>query len=346
MDSGPFIVLEGPDGTGKSVLAAHLRDVHGFEVVHCGPPEKDAFRFYLDRCRAVRGPAAADRLHVGSYVYGVAFRNGPDMTAQEEWLFEGWLLARGAVLVYCIVPPEVVEKNLARGPDSEDAKIYEVPEKRALLRQLYEEYLDRTHLPVLRYDFTEHDMATIAHAAAVMATTWADGPRFEVAALGNMVTPRYVFVGDRPTGYDKVARRARAHLDSRRFMLRFAALFEPGYCWGTSPSGRYLFQSLRAAGLRFWNYCTFNSVQWDGRTLTDMREEDPAWFARVLKNGGEFVALGNLAAAELERAGIPHRKVPHPQYCRRFFYKRVLDYAALLKGGREYVEKEWKHDRF
>lgn len=345
MNYGPYIICEGADGTGKTFLAREL-ERYGFRYVHAGPPEKDALAYYVRGLRRLPGLAVADRLHVGSWVYGRAFRNGPDLTDQEEWLFEGYLMARGAVLVYCSVDPEVIGRNLERGPDSEDAKIYEAPEKRAVLRELYEEFVARrTALLVVRYDFTASEDARTRTASGLvtqvrnMETLL---PRFEVAALGNTQHPRFIFVGDRPNRHDAVEKRDRSGEWNGALVRKFAAIFDNGICWGDSPSGRYLFQCLRAAGLSLADYCTFNSVQWDGRTVVDLAAEDPKWWHRQT-SGADIVALGQLASEQLTAAGIPHRRVPHPQYSRRFFYKRVLDYGKLLTGEKEYRDDEWKH---
>jgi hypothetical protein len=89
-------------------------------------------------------------------------------------------------------------------------------------------------------------------------------------------------------------------------------------------------------------YYTFNSVQWDGRTVADaLDEEDGDKLARLLL-GADVVALGNLASEKLTQANVHHRKVPHPQFAKRFHYKRILEYAELLTGRTRFKEEAWR----
>lgn len=330
MKYGPYIILEGPDGTGKTTLARALEG-RGFNYVHCGPPTEPALGFYTKRARGAPGPTVIDRFHVGSYCYGMAFRNTPDLTLFENWLLEGFLYAHGAMLVYCIVPPEAVEQNLSRGPDSADAKIYEVPEKRELLRRLYDEQMAETELPVVRYDYTARENA-LADTASDLALWSAHQdlvlPTSEFDAIGNTVSPRYVFVADRPNWYDGLVREARRRGWTRDQYGLARALFSR---WGLASGGassswRYLHQTVKSAGLRFEDFCLFNSIQGDGRRALDLRR-DPCWYARR-----DVVALGRNASEVLRLSGIRHRTVPHPQHVRRFHYKHFDRYAAALTG--------------
>lgn len=347
MRHGPYAVIEGQDGTGKTVLADHLVEKHGFTYVHRGPPEKDVAHYYLDGLREHEGPVVSDRLHAGSWVYGMVFRGGPDMTDYEEWAFEGYLLARGALMVHCSVEPEVIEKNLARGPDGEDAKIYEAPEKREKLRELYDVYMKRSRLSIMRYDFTIGNMVQVGQAIEnILRSNEEERPRFDAGMIGNSIAPRLVLVGEQPHGRVRVAQRFRKRGSEavRRAMRMVGRGRDRGGALSEGPAGRYLYQTLRAAKVGIRDVCILNAIQWDGRTVSDLVGEDPQWWGRViLGEGAEVIALGNVAAEQLERARIPHRKVPHPQYVRRFFYKRLADYGRMIAGVLPYVEKEWRH---
>lgn len=328
MRYGPYIVIEGPDGTGKTVLANRLVDDLGFGYVHCGPPTELAFDFYTKRARGVIGRAVIDRFHIGSYCYGIAFRNVPDLSEFENWMLEGFLYAHGTLLVYTIIPPEAVDRNLSRGPDSEDAQIYEDPTRRAYLRSLYEAYIARSELPILRYDYTaspfELDRVVKAcqqHAEAHERFR----PEAEFDVIGNAVSPHFIFVADRPNGFDRLTEQAGERGWSYKTLERARRMFAARTAGVAlaSGSGRYLYQTIKCAGLRFADFALFNSVQWDGRPASEFMPE--AWRA-----GREVVALGQNASVTLRAAGVEHRVVPHPQYVRRFHYKHFDRYAAAL----------------
>lgn len=63
-----MIVVEGPDGSGKTTLAHRLAQLRGLRYEHAGPPEEgiDHVRWYLDRT----GPYVWDRFHLGEETYG------------------------------------------------------------------------------------------------------------------------------------------------------------------------------------------------------------------------------------------------------------------------------------
>lgn len=330
MRHGPYIVIEGADGTGKTTLARTLEE-YGATYIHCGPPDQEPLYFYLKALRQHEGLVVADRLHIGSQVYGRVFRNGADLDDFSFWLIEGFLTARGAILVHATVSDNVQHVNLSRGPDDEDAVIYEDPLKRDEVKRLFSEEVARSCLPTVTYDYTK-DRGNLLRELILTSQRL---PYFEAAVLGNTVSPKFVFVGDRPTWYDRNLRRGTAVAE------RFARRFDSGVCWD-SLSGRYLFETFRVADLSLRDYCTFNSVQGDGRTLQNLIDEDSRWFDHVLSSGGEFVALGKLASRELDKVLLPHRLVPHPQYVKRFFYKHKNRYADLLIGKQEYNPEEWK----
>jgi len=309
MKYGPYILLEGADGTGKTVLAKAIMARTGAKYVHCGPPDKPAFEYYMEKLRSVEGPVVVDRLHLGSYAYGVAFRNVPDLTGLEEWLLEGFLWSHGTLLVYCTVPPETVDKNLSRGPDNADAAIYEAPEKRALVRQLYEERMRTTELTHLRYDYTEMMMESVASAAALYMEMFKCPLRGlpETDAIGNMIDPRLVLVGYRPD-------------------LFFS-------------HDRFLYMAIKSAGLQLRDFAMFSADQGDGRCLSKFTLDVPVNL--VGPKQVDLVALGGMPARELSylMGAYGYRMVPNPSHIMEFHYKDVAKYGAAIAGG-----KPWDRD--
>ena len=335
MEYGPYIVIEGPDGTGKTTLAAEIVRRTGANYLHCGPPDRPALDFYLGKLRSVKGPTVVDRLHVGSYVYGLAFRNAPDMSDFENWLIEGFLYAHGAQLVYCDAPRTVIDKNLARGPDNPDASIYEAPAKRTLVRTLYERRLMSTELPLVRYDYTsyagafEDTVESIHETLVIDALLHSTLP--ELDAIGNTVFPKYVLVADRPSWYDRAVKhacgRGMTPWERSQFLTRVNRRSHDLVL--ASTSGRYMYMAIKSAELKLSEFAMLNSVQGDGRRLSGGMEMTP-----MIQDDTDVVALGRNAATELIQAAQPYRVIPHPQHWRRFHYKDVLEYADMLRGAR------------
>lgn len=344
---GPFVVLEGPDGSGKTTLANALIAV-GFEYDHCGPPEKNARSYFMDALERHSVPAVIDRLHVGSFVYGNVFRGMDDLSEFDYWTIEGTLMANGAVLIYCSPPTAVMDADIALGPDSPDATIYENPDKQAEVRARYREFMNtRNRLINWRYDWT---IPGSLEQMVKRCRQFADGRLAvrdyvdSVPALGNVVNPSFVFVGDQPGTRPRHLRYAKERgytpEQTQKFMRRLYTMAGLDQVFGGHSAGPYLHMALTSSGLDIWDYAVFNSVQLDGRRLADFTT---GWWHNV-----ETVALGRNASAELTKAGITHRVVPHPQHVRRFHYKRVGDYGRALQGAKPWTcdtdyckDQEW-----
>lgn len=342
MTTGPWIVLEGPDGGGKSTLAERLVSQAGYDLAHCGPPEKPAFEFYADALREHPGPTVFDRLHVGSYVYGRAFRGRDDMSMHERWLMDGLLWRNDTLMVVARPPDWRLDQSLERGPDNADAQVYEDPARRALVRQLYDDIVAErgervVDLPTFVYDFTSDAQgleATIVRIRGWLRSRHVAGEGLipdDIPAIGNVRNPKYVFVGEQPHCRAKILQRARAKkLDVTRY-VEIAHMMErlsPPVVFN-SLSGRYLQQALGSLSLS--DYCIFNALQLDGTQLSDFVR--PPQVTRLLDEGAEFVALGAVASKELTRAGIVHRQAPHPQWVKRFKYKEGQSrYPKVLLG--------------
>lgn len=342
----PIVVLEGPDGGGKTTLSDAL-GAKGFEYDHCGPAEKPSLNYYLDTLfRHPGAPAVMDRLHIGSYVYGKAFRGIDDLTVFEHWIIGGTVLSRNGLMVYCAPPFEVTQKNLERGPDNADATIYEDPAKRLEVRSLYESYLfgestetgfykSPNQIPVMRYDYTIPGAFEEVMAEATAEWRFQPSPVDTVPALGNTRNPKLVLVGDVHSAFPRAEKyiRQRGIEDRSEFLRLFAGIvgWEPPF---VSASGRYLHLAMTAGNISLQDTCVFDATQLDGLTVNDFFD-----FRAAAMSGSDgwgyadFVALGQNAHRELEKANIIHRTVEHPSFWMRTQYKNVSGYAKALKGA-------------
>lgn len=332
--AGPFIVLEGPDGSGKTTLANALV-TRGLAYGHCGAPTEPAREYFTRELRRHVGPAVLDRLHVGSYVYGHVFRGRDDMTDFDHWLFNGELLAANALLVHCTPPAEASLRVLeTRPPNDADALIYEDVAKQAAVRQRYHEYITgpANVVPTISYDFTKPDdlAATVRACMAWVLAARSSFVRERVPVLGNTSAPTVLLVGDQPASRPRAQAHARVHTYSpaqaQQFCERLARRAWPTRALFNSTSGLYLYGAMTAVGLSLRSTCIVNSVELDGRRLDELVDVERA---RVVPR---VVALGRNAATELRRVGVTHEVAPHPQHWRRFHYKDVWTYGRMLLG--------------
>ena len=149
-----IIVLEGPDGVGKSTLAAALESASELGTVpfNHGPPDPDSMPAleYEESIRAMikesesGSMVISDRLHVGEIAYGTILRGGSRLTMDEASVLDMMLDARCAALIHCTVDPAtMMERLMRRNGGAADEKSGSGPRHSMALRAAYVGLLGR-----------------------------------------------------------------------------------------------------------------------------------------------------------------------------------------------------------
>lgn len=288
-----MIVLEGPDGGGKTTLEQFLCERLEIRSVHMGIPEplNRPLDYWMTRIVDAGWPELIDRLHWSEDVYADAFRGGSALSDLDRWQLEGWLLAHAAVIVLCRPSRRAVLQN---------ASVNLSKPHHAVADEVYDGFCNPwdTRVPQLTYDYE------LETAGSLLARLPREvGLPFDHEGIGTP-SPRVVFVADRHGRCD-------GPCDSP-FVLR-------------SPSGDYLRRALDNAGLDLREYHLLNGWM-RGRTLEIFPHPRLLSFQPSV-----FVALGNQAARALDELGVRHTQVPHPQYMKRFHAHKVKDYGEMLR---------------
>lgn len=121
------IIIEGPDGAGKTGYAKFLASITGYQYKHFSNPKSQAekdnmFKMYAELLTSGE-KLIVDRAWYSDMVYGPIFRGEATITQSQCDALEVLLEAIGGVVIYLTAPLQVCkERAFSRGEDyvSED----------------------------------------------------------------------------------------------------------------------------------------------------------------------------------------------------------------------------------
>lgn len=117
-----IIIIEGPDGSGKTTLAEKLSKQTGYPVVHRSQPKteeekKQMMDQYVTTIEAGKN-MIFDRCWYSEMVYGPVMRDASVITYPEMYLLEHKLAKHGALIIYCTDKPKTLWRRATkRGED-------------------------------------------------------------------------------------------------------------------------------------------------------------------------------------------------------------------------------------
>lgn len=117
-----IIIIEGPDGAGKTTLANQLRDQTGYMILHRSQPknEEDKKRMMDEYLQVIKSNknVILDRSWYSEMVYGPVMRDDSVITYPQMYDLERALARNGALIIYCTAPEQTLWKRcLKRGED-------------------------------------------------------------------------------------------------------------------------------------------------------------------------------------------------------------------------------------
>jgi thymidylate kinase len=306
MRSSQLIIFEGPDGGGKTTAMDTAAKQISDQVIteHHGPyPEvtKGLALIYADSmAKATQGRQVTllDRSWLSEVPYGKAFRDGLDRLGEIHRRHLERLAWRcGAVIMLCLPPWRVVRDNYLK---RQNLEYLENEDQLRLVYNEYEELWKHTSLPIIRYDYTRHDLQKKLDLVFQMKVTH---HRTEVHSAGNLNAP-ILLVGD-----------------------TFGAM-KPGDCEYQWPFG-----SLVDVGCSSWMTYKLieggileNELCWVNADELTSQQVDAD-----LLHGKKVIALGTNADLKLVMMGVDHQTVAHPQFHKRFEHDKPYALIALIQ---------------
>ena len=298
------IILEGPDGAGKTTLAERLREANPWggatpQIIHEGPPPAgvDLLTYYTELLLAylaADAPVILDRFHMGETVYGPTCRGGTTLTDRGRVLLDRVCRAAGVLTVLCLPSLATCTLNWRAKP----AKDY-LRQDAAKLWEVYHRFL------ALAPQYALYDYESKAELKELL-TQLREAPRALPAGCAGAPGAAFLVIGEKSNG---------------PFDLPFHAL---------NNSSEYLNGALAEAGYAEAQLALVNALKLDGRVryLKPVLDALPA--LRVV------VALGKVAQRQAElacakRPDLALVYLNHPQHQKRFYAADRADYVTQLQ---------------
>lgn len=286
------LILEGPDGAGKTTLARKIADETGAVVWHEGPPPpgRDQLQHYASEIlRALRAkrPVIFDRCHLGEYVYGPVARGEDTLTSWGVRLLKRLLRANNILCMICLPEYETCLRNWKRRQGEEYLK------NEARFHEVYYRYKGLTAYYPEVNPYAVDPFKIITKESML----W---PTLPEGTIGNG-SGRVLVVGEQ----------SNTDLDLPFFSL-------------THSSG-YLNRALEQAGFDESDLVLTNSMKKNGkaRSLKQVMQAMP--------NFKIAIALGRWAEKACRLYDVPCVQIHHPSCHKRFHYKKQDAYVRRLE---------------
>jgi adenylate kinase family enzyme len=104
-----MIILEGPDGSGKSTLGFKISEEIGLPIIHSGGPPKSEEELTLRVIYSQDNSLLDRHPYLSEIIYGTLNGRTPMITFDKTWL---WLSNNKPLIIYCSPGLDYLLKNL------------------------------------------------------------------------------------------------------------------------------------------------------------------------------------------------------------------------------------------
>ena len=154
-----MIIIEGPDCSGKSTFIDWIRNNSDIGVIKSYYPKVNQLSYYLHSPNIYKG-YFQERYYPSEIVYPRFKKNRDYMEAWKQYLIEAGLMQCAPVIIYLRPTKETIIENLrVRGDD------YISEEEVDDMIKWYDWVMERSFVPVIRYNFKEDDIEEVVEKA-------------------------------------------------------------------------------------------------------------------------------------------------------------------------------------
>ena len=209
-----IIILEGPDGGGKTTLAKELAELAGFEYQHQGPydGEDTVVAQTLRKIYNAPRPVVFDRLHVGERIYGPVLRKRDLLGSTGQRAVERVL---GGMRTILVLVRTGTDDMLEQWRQRKSTELFQDEEQARTVCQHYNDPMHPVwvdgHLPLRHYDWRRHSAADLLTWAHAYATPSNRGP-----GIGWFIEGNILIVGERTSGPTDINGPDRVFVGTRR----------------------------------------------------------------------------------------------------------------------------------
>lgn len=316
-----IVIVEGPDGAGKTTLARALSQHYGLSYQHEGPPPNDVdlLGYYSQKLDRVRGKNVIfDRFAMGQLVYGPMLRND-ERFGTEEWRVFTRLLSAANVDHIIVMPSYDI--CLKRWQHSKKKELFSD-------KHVFDKTYERWSELVTNFMGDGHSLGCCFNTIRLKHHSWhltvyRSNDRFAINVS--------LVIGLRNDDDDK--RAIKLQLPQRYvgspialYLLvgeRASGMYDLPF-FSTMGSSGYLNRTIDVANISERDLAFVNMYRFNGRS-EKIAEKN------ALGRPWKIIALGNVADDSLTSQGLPHAKLYHPQYWKRFYHREIDRYANALK---------------
>lgn len=300
-----MIIIEGQNGTGKTTLCKELEkrfNLQYLKIIKNAQADisKLNYKFYIENSIKLPQNTLFDRFHFGEIVYPILKNDGrKQLESYQQHAIERILNNRGALVIWCQASREFIKKSFKiRGEDFIEfsQSDYEF--------ELFNKAYNNSIMTKLIYspEFSTIEKEEFFKCAKILYQNLQKDAAIlaKYKSSGKVVKNLIMFIGDK---FNENVALPNQHAFS-----------------DYKGSSDYLHQALELSGYASQFYLT-NSNKPENLFLEEYYNLSPSI----------LISLGKPPSDFLNKIGIPHKSIVHPQYYKRFINSKPIYYGNLIR---------------